>query len=199
MPSVDCDPATARTRLENAGIDIQPGNTEYERWRATHEAGNVVAYEDSVVVQGRNPATLLALIRESSGGRVHVYFDGASRGNPGPAAIGWVLVNSSGIVTEGGDTIKSTTNNRAEYAALTRGLEVATAHSFEKVDIRGDSELIIKQVRGEYQTNQPALRERRIEVRQLLESFDDYTLEHVPREANSRADKLANKALDAAG
>jgi ribonuclease HI len=195
MPTADCDPDEARRRLEEAGVDVEEGNTEYERWRAARGDANAVAYDDKVVVQGARPTDLLALLSES-GGRAHVYFDGASRGNPGPAAVGWAIVTSEGIVGEGSETIGETTNNRAEYEALIRALEAAAEFGFDEVDVRGDSELIVKQVRGEYDANSPELRERRVRVRELLERFDRWTLEHVPREINDRADSLANEALD---
>ena len=196
MPSLECDPDAARGRLEAAGVEVVAGNTEYERWRAERGDATAVAYDDKVVVQGANPTDLLPLLRPEEGGRAHVYFDGASRGNPGPAAIGWVLVTDEGIVDEGGDRIGETTNNRAEYAALIRALEAADGYGFDEVDVRGDSELIVRQVRGEYDTNNPELRERRVRARELLARFDRWTIEHVPREVNDRADALANEALD---
>ncbi len=196
MPVIECDVGAARRRLEDAGVAVEPGNTDHERWRASHGGGTAVAYDDKVVVQGSSPGRLAALLREDAGGRAHVYFDGACRGNPGPAAIGWVIVTDEGIVAEGGETIGETTNNRAEYEALIRGLEVARDHGFDEVEVRGDSELIVKQVRGEYDTNDPDLRERRVDVRELLRDFDDWTISHVPREVNERADELANEALD---
>jgi len=107
-----------------------------------------------------------------------------------------VLVDDSGIVTEGGETIGTATNNQAEYEALIRAVEVARDFGFDDVHIRGDSELIVKQVRGEWDTNDPELRENRVRVRELLTDFDDWQIEHVPREINDRADQLANDALD---
>ena len=195
MPSVECDPEEARQRLEAAGVDVEPGNTEYERWRASREGAVAVAYDDKVVVQGAAPIDLLALLRDG-GGRAHVYFDGACRGNPGPAAVGYAIVTADGVVAEGGKRIGTSTNNRAEYEALIRALEVARDHGFDEVDVRGDSELIVKQVRGEWNTNDPDLRERRVTALELLSGFDRWSLEHVPREINDRADSLANEALD---
>jgi ribonuclease HI len=195
MPTVDCDPAEARERLAEAGVEIEPGNTDHEQWRARRGDANAVAYDDVVVVQGARPHDLVGLLRDR-GGRAHVYFDGASRGNPGPAAIGYVVVSGEGIVAEGGERIGESTNNRAEYEALIRALEVARDHGFDEVDVRGDSELIVKQVTGAYRTNDPDLRECRVEVRELLGSFDRWSIEHVPREINDRADDLANEALD---
>ena len=195
MPTIDCDPAVARSRLEDAGVRIDAGNTDHERWRAERDGAVAVAYDDKVVVQGSDPARLTNLIAEG-GGRAHVYFDGASRGNPGPGAVGWCLVTSDGVVAEGGERIGRVTNNQAEYAALIRALEGADEYGFDTIDVRGDSELVIKQVRGEWDANDPTLRERRVRVRELLERFDRWSLAHVPREINARADDLANEALD---
>lgn len=195
MPTVECDPDVARERLSAEGVQISAGNTDHERWRATHGAATAVAYDGKVVVQGRNPHDILALLRSESG-RAHLYFDGASRGNPGPAAIGWVIVTDDGIVAEGNDRIGTATNNEAEYEALIAGLEAAEDYGFDEVHVRGDSELIVKQLRGEYETRAPGLRERRITAIELLESFDIWTVTHVPRDVNDRADELANEALD---
>ncbi|EMA00888.1 ribonuclease HI [Haloarcula vallismortis] len=196
MPVIECDETTARKRLADAGLDVQQGNTDHERWRVAHGGATAVAYDGKVVVQGEGTAQLEALLRGNDGGRVHAYFDGASRGNPGPASVGYVLVDDSGIVTEGGETIGTATNNQAEYKALIRAIEVARNYGFDDVHIRGDSELIVKQVRGEWDTNDPELRENRVRVRELLTDFDDWQIEHVPREINDRADELANDALD---
>ena len=195
MPVIECDVETARERLEAAGIAVETGNTDHERWRAVSEEATAVAYEGKVVIQGAEPARLEGLLREE-GGRAHCYFDGASRGNPGPAAIGWVIVDGSGIVAEGGERVGETTNNRAEYDALVRVLECAADYGFSVVAVRGDSQLVVEQVRGAWKTNNPALRERRVRVRELLDRFDDWSIEHVPREVNERADARANEAFD---
>jgi ribonuclease HI len=195
MPTLETDPGEARRRLEAAGVSVRAGNTDHEQWRAEHGGATAVAYDDVVVVQGSRPEDLLATLRPR-GGRAHVYFDGASRGNPGPSAIGWAIVTSDGVVAEGGDRIGEATNNRAEYAALVRALEAAREYGFDEVDVRGDSELVVRQVRGEYETSHPELRERRVRVLELLESFDRWSLEHVPREVNERADELATEALE---
>ncbi|WP_207587442.1 ribonuclease HI [Halomontanus rarus] len=195
MPVIQCDAAVARERLENAGVAVESGNTDHERWRASRGGATAVAYEDKVVIQGERPRDLEALLREG-GGRAHVYFDGGARGNPGPAGIGWVIVTSEGIVAEGSDTIGRATNNQAEYEALIAALEAARDYGYDEVDVRGDSELIVKQVRGEYDTNNPQLREKRVTTLELLSAFEEWSLEHVPREVNDRADALANEAMD---
>ncbi|AGN01805.1 ribonuclease H [Salinarchaeum sp. Harcht-Bsk1] len=196
MPVLECDVERARARLAEAGATVESGNTEHERWRATLGEATAVAYDDKVVIQGSRPSDVQAVLAEDEGGAAEVYFDGASRGNPGPAAIGYVIANDGGIVAEGGETIGSTTNNRAEYEALIRALEVTESYGFDDVDVYGDSELVLKQLRGEYDVNVPELRERRVRAMELLESFDEWVLQHVPRELNDRADALANEALD---
>ncbi len=195
MPVLNCDVDTAREQLEAAGVSVAEGNTEHERWRAEYGGATAVAYDGKVVIQGEDSAKVEALLADE-GGRAHVYFDGAARGNPGPAAVGWVIVTSDGIVTEGNDRIGRATNNQAEYEALIRALEIAAEYGFEEVDVRGDSELIVKQVRGEYDTNNPELREYRVQVREILTGFEEWSLSHVPREINERADNLANEAFD---
>lgn len=195
MPVIECDPEAARERLAAAGVEVGPGNTDHELWRAETEGATAVAYEGKVVVQGGASDRLVARLREGSG-RAHVYFDGASRGNPGPAAVGWVVVTDEGIVAEGGERIGETTNNRAEYEALIAALEAAADIGFDRVDVRGDSQLIVEQVAGGWDVNDPGLRERRVRARELLDRFEEWTLTHVPREVNERADQLANEALD---
>lgn len=196
MAVIECDVTAARESLEAAGANVEPGHTEHERWRASYRDAVAVAYDGKVVVQGREPGAIEALLREDHGGRVHLYFDGASRGNPGPAAVGWVLVSGDGIVAEDGERIGEATNNQAEYRALIAGLQAARDRGFDAVEARGDSELIVKQVTGEWNANDPTLREHRVTVRELLTKFDEWTISHVPRAVNDRADALANEALD---
>jgi ribonuclease HI len=195
MPVIDCDPERARERLEAAGVDVRPGNTDHELWQAEHAGATAVAYEGKVVVQGGQSARLVGLLR-SGGGRAHVYFDGAARGNPGPAAVGWVIVTGDGIAADGSERIGRATNNQAEYEALLRALEAAADFGFDEAIVKGDSELVVRQVRGEWNVNDPELRQRRVRARELLERFDEWSIEHVPREINARADELANEAFD---
>ncbi|CAI50685.1 ribonuclease H, type 1 [Natronomonas pharaonis DSM 2160] len=194
MPVIECDPERARERLVEAGVEVEPGNTDHERWRTEYAGGTAVAYDDKVVLQG-DSARLAGLLQDG-GGRAHIYFDGASRGNPGPAAIGWVIVTDDGIVAEGSERIGRATNNQAEYEALIEALAAAADYAFDEAVVKGDSQLIVKQVRGEWDTNDPTLREKRVRVRKLLEEFSEWSLDHVPREINDRADDLANEALD---
>jgi len=195
MPVIECDVDAAREKLADAGAEVSAGNSDHEEWRAELGDANAVAYGDKVVVQGSNPQDIETVLRDE-GGHAYVYFDGASRGNPGPASVGWVIVTSDGIAAEGSETIGRATNNQAEYEALIRGLRAARDYGFDSVEVKGDSQLIVKQVTGAWNTNDPELREHRVTVREILTDFDDWELQHVPREINERADELANEALD---
>jgi ribonuclease HI len=196
MPVVDCDVEAAKETLEAAGASLEPGRSEHERWRASYQDAVAVAYDGKVVIQGQAPRQIEALLREEQGGRGHLYFDGASRGNPGPAAIGWVIVSDDGIVAEAGERIGRATNNQAEYRALVRGIEAAGDYGFDELEIRGDSELVVNQVTGEWDANDPTLREHRVTVRELLQGFDEWSISHIPRSVNDRADALANEAFE---
>ncbi|TAM61583.1 ribonuclease HI family protein [bacterium] len=128
-----------------------------------------------------------------------VHADGGSRGNPGPAAIGAVVADADGAVLEEvSERIGVTTNNVAEYRALIAGLRAAAQLQFETVFVRMDSELVIKQLRGEYRVKNERLRPLYEEARRLLAGFTSFDLKHVPRAQNREADRLVNRALDAA-
>lgn len=124
-------------------------------------------------------------------------FDGGSRGNPGPAGIGVVIRAADGtpLVTLG-RFIGRATNNVAEYRALITALEQAKSLSAKSLIIRGDSELIIKQMRGEYRVKNPDLKELYDEAQFLLHQFDHAKFEHNLRHKNELADRLANLAMD---
>jgi ribonuclease HI len=124
-------------------------------------------------------------------------FDGGARGNPGPAGIGVVLRAKDGteLVTLG-RFIGRATNNVAEYRALITALEKAKELGAKRVLIRGDSELVVKQMLGEYRVKNEALRELYEEAQSLLRAFDHATIEHNYRNKNALADKLANLAMD---
>ncbi len=126
-----------------------------------------------------------------------IEFDGGSRGNPGPAAIGVVVRAQDGTpVVTLGRGIGRATNNVAEYRALIAGLEKAKELGAKRLIIRGDSELIIKQMRGEYRVKHPDMRELYDEAQHLLHQFDEAKIEHNLRHKNELADKLLNLSLD---
>lgn len=128
---------------------------------------------------------------------ITVHFDGGSRGNPGPAGVGVVLRAADGtaLVTLG-RFIGHATNNVAEYRGLITALEEAKKLGARKILICGDSELIVKQMRGEYRVRNPGLLGLYEEARHLLHQFDEAKIEHNLRHKNALADKLANLAMD---
>ena len=124
--------------------------------------------------------------------------DGGARGNPGPAAIAAVATTPDGEeLTSRGQPIGRATNNVAEYRAMLLGIELARDLGASEVELVGDSELIVKQVRGEYKVKNADLRPLRDEVRAGLRGFDGWTIRHVRREQNEAADSLVNETLDA--
>jgi len=126
-----------------------------------------------------------------------IEFDGGSRGNPGPAAIGVVVRAQDGTpVVTLGRCIGRATNNVAEYRALIAGLEKAKELGAKRIMVRGDSELIIKQMRGEYRVKHPDMRKLYDEAQFLLHQFDEAKIEHNLRHKNELADKLLNLSLD---
>jgi len=133
---------------------------------------------------------------------VVVFCDGGSRGNPGPAAIGAVVLDPStdpprrlATVSE---CIGVTTNNVAEYRALIAGLEAAAPFGAQRLLVRADSKLVIEQIKGTWKVKQPHLKPLLDEARRLLASYVYVDLRHVPRAENVDADALVNAALDAA-
>jgi ribonuclease HI len=133
-----------------------------------------------------------------SGGRdLRVYVDGGARGNPGPAAIAAVVCDAEGeLLEERSEPIGSATNNVAEYRALLLGIERAAALGATRLELIGDSELIVRQVKGEYKVKEPGLQELHRQVREALEGFDQWSIRHVRREENAEADRLVNEELD---
>ncbi len=123
-----------------------------------------------------------------------LFTDGASSGNPGEAGIGVILTTKDRRV-EISEYIGNTTNNVAEYMALIRGLEKAKKLGIEKVDIFLDSELLVKQINGEYNVKNESLRSLYGKAISLLKSFCSYSIKHIPREKNAEADKLAKSAI----
>lgn len=132
-------------------------------------------------------------------GALALYIDGASRGNPGPAGIGVVVKDATGrIVAEISEFIGYGTNNVAEYRALIRALEEAATLGPRNIIVRSDSELLVRQLKGEYKVKSPDLSPLHLEAHRLLKAFPKAIVERIPRGGNAAADALANRALDAA-
>jgi ribonuclease HI len=127
-----------------------------------------------------------------------VNVDGGARGNPGPAAIGAVVQSADGeVLEERGERIGTATNNVAEYRALLLGIARAAELGASELELVGDSELIVRQVKGEYKVKDATLRELHTEVKRALRPFERWSIRHVRREQNGEADRLVNAALDA--
>jgi ribonuclease HI len=128
--------------------------------------------------------------------RVIIHADGASLGNPGPAAIGATIKDDRGrILASISQGIGRATNNQAEYRAVIAALERATKLGASRADIYLDSELVVRQIRGEYRVKKATLKPLNQRVQQLQSRLDGFTITHIPRHENSEAHKLAALAL----
>jgi ribonuclease HI len=129
-------------------------------------------------------------------GVVVLQCDGGARGNPGPAACAYVLADADGTtLAEAGRFLGSATCNEAEYRGLIAGLEKAREIGARRVEVRSDSELLVKQMRGEYRVRAQHLKGLHTHAAGLARSFESCSFLHVPRASNARADKLTNRAI----
>lgn len=126
-----------------------------------------------------------------------LFADGGSRGNPGPAASAAVLLDPGGeLIEEIGAYLGIATNNVAEWTALLLGLEAAAKHGIRRLGVRLDSELVVKQLRGEYRVKHVALQPLYRRAQSILRAFAEVDIRHVPRKQNALADRLVNRLLD---
>jgi ribonuclease HI len=129
--------------------------------------------------------------------RTRLYTDGAARGNPGPAGAGAVILSPEGhIVAKIGKFLGDSTNNVAEYMGLILGLKRAKAMGIKELEVYSDSELLVRQLAGEYQVKAEHLRPLHDEARALLQGFSFIQVRHIPREENAQADAMSNRAID---
>ena len=129
--------------------------------------------------------------------RVIINTDGASRGNPGPAAIGATIKDEQGrLLTSISQFICRTTNNQAEYRAIIAALENAIGLGATEVDVRSDSELVVRQINGQYRVKTASLKPLYQKVKQLQNQFQSFTITHISRHRNKEADRLTNSALN---
>ena len=130
--------------------------------------------------------------------KVIAHIDGASRGNPGPAAYAVVMESSQGSKLAGfSGYLGRATNNFAEYQALLAALEYALSNHYLRVHIQTDSELLARQIEGVYKVKSPGLKPLQVQAREMIARLESFSIQHVPREQNQEADRLANQALDA--
>jgi len=133
---------------------------------------------------------------ENPPGELTIHIDGASRGNPGPAAWAYVISHDGTLLEEACGLLGQATNNVAEYTALVKALERAVSLQARIVHVKSDSELLVKQLSGEYRVRNAGLLPLYERVLQLVPQFDHIDYAHVYREQNRRADKLCNQVLD---
>ena len=183
----------ARDRLEEAGAVIEDDD---DGWSARLGGGVVTAEEDGVVLRGNEERLERLLTEGKVDGEATVAFDGASRGNPGYSAVAYVVRDEDGVVKREGTTIGEATNNEAEYVALLRGLVEVRELGYSVVEAVGDSELVVRQVDGDWQCRADNLKPLYEEVLEVAEDFEGFEIRHVPREENAEADALANEVLD---
>jgi ribonuclease HI len=140
-----------------------------------------------------------SLFGSPSGGRsARANIDGGSRGNPGPAGYGVHIEQDDGTIVELKESIGAATNNVAEYSGLLAALTWAVDHGISELHVRADSDLLVKQMRGEYRVKNPGLQLLHEQARSLVKRIGRVKFEHVRREFNKDADRLANEAMDAA-
>ena len=139
-----------------------------------------------------------SLFADARGGVARVNVDGGSRGNPGPAGYGVRIEREDGSVVELKASIGVATNNVAEYSGLIAALDWASATGVSRLHVRADSDLLVKQMRGEYKVKHPGLQPLFKRAQALARQIGDVTFEHVRRELNTEADRLANEAMDEA-
>jgi ribonuclease HI len=132
----------------------------------------------------------------SQGAELNIHVDGAARGNPGPAAFAYVISQDGQVLREEAGCLGTATNNLAEYTALVRALERAAELGGERLLIRSDSELLVKQMNGLYRVKHPQLKVLYDQACRLRDRFSSVEIIHVPRAQNSHADRLCNEALD---
>lgn len=126
-----------------------------------------------------------------------LYCDGASRGNPGPGAYGFVIFQDKEVVFSEGGRMGTVTNNVAEYEGLLKGLEKSLELGATQITVRSDSQLMVRQLNGQYKVKAPHIIPLVQKAVRLLGQFKKVEITHIPREENSLADALCNQALDA--
>jgi ribonuclease HI len=125
------------------------------------------------------------------------YFDGGARGNPGPAGYGVHIVDDQGtVLSEQHGSLGIATNNVAEYRGLIAALQWAVEHDVKSLTVRGDSQLIVEQMRGNYKVKHEGLKPLYLQARMLVMQIGDVRFEHVRREQNKDADRLSNLGMD---
>ena len=151
--------------------------------------------KDDLTVSEKGITDTLNIKKEAD--LIVVNVDGASRGNPGESGIGVAIFDKdSNLISEACDYLGVATNNIAEYRALILGIKLSTEYNTKRTLFKSDSELMVKQIKGEYRVRNPQLKLLFTEVKELLKKLPNWKIMHVPREENKEADLLANKGVE---
>lgn len=142
------------------------------------------------------PIRLTNSAKNTTAEHILIYSDGGSRGNPGPSAAGFVMLNNDNVIDQGGEYIGITTNNQAEYHGVRLGLERALERGIKTLEFRIDSMLVVNQLNGLYKIKNRELWPINERIQSLVAQFNNVKFHHVPRELNKMADALVNKLLD---
>jgi ribonuclease HI len=181
----DVAKAAARSAAEiDEAMDLSRAEREQRRReRAEAEAAERAAQQEAAKVLAEK--------------RTRLFTDGAARGNPGPAGAGAVIVNADGhVVAKVGKFLGDSTNNVAEYMGLILGLRRAKAMGIKELEVLSDSELLVKQLQGEYAVKAEHLLPLHQEAQALIKGFPWIQVRHIPREENAQADAMSNRAID---
>lgn len=173
-------------------------------WLITHEGGKKITEQDrqlaeaiDAVAEGELPAAAAAVEPRAHPDKVKVFTDGGSRGNPGPSASGFVVLDmEDNVLVDKGIYLGVTTNNQAEYTALKLALEECRKMGVKEVQVYMDSLLVVNQMKGVFKVKNRDLWPIHDAIKQLAKGFKKITYNHVPREFNKLADAAVNRALD---
>jgi ribonuclease HI len=188
------------------GLKVRKASQVEQAARASAEELEAAMNESKVERERKKAERAAAAAREAEAARAEaarppprtrLFADGAARGNPGPAGAGAVIVSPDGhVVAKVGKFLGESTNNVAEYMGLILGLRRAKAMGIKELEVLADSELVVKQLNGEYQVKADHLRPLYEEARALLGGFEQAAISHIPREENEAADEMSNRAID---
>jgi ribonuclease HI len=208
IEAADADQAAATGAAGNRGLKVRKG-TEVEKAavRAAEELQESMDLSKSEREQRkRERAAAAGAERQAADAaaqaaarplRTRLFTDGAARGNPGPAGAGAVIISPEGhVVAKVGKFLGDETNNVAEYMGLIIGLKRAKAMGIKELDVLADSELMVKQLNGDYAVKAEHLKPLHDEAKALFKAFSEIEIRHIPREENAQADAMSNRAID---
>jgi ribonuclease HI len=182
---------------EHGSLDAACAALGIDRDRAVRLLRGVAKVLSEVEAKPRAGAAWPADAPAGRAERVRIFTDGAARGNPGPAGAGAVILDPQGrVLARLGKYLGRQTNNVAEYEGLLLGLRRAKELGARDVEVRADSLLLVKQLEGEYAVKNAALKELHARAKTLLRQFEHVDVRHVPREENTLADEMSNRAID---